>query len=608
MTNHPRRSEGWLAALLLAGLSAACVSDPLRTTSQSGGTGQPTGGGAVGTAPAGGAGGIRFSTALGGTGGASVTGEQTTFTLPMTAYPELELDILFMIKNSPSMAPKQARLATNFPLMMQVLENRPDAMDGVSLPDVHIGVVDSDMGAGNGSLGGNCGRVLGDRGLLWGNDPNNPIASVAANGASPQANGCGLNSGARWIEDIQNPNGFGRIQNYTGDLSDVFSCLAQAVGTGGCGEEHSLQAVRVALNPQQVNCDKNGQNCTDINMENVGFLRPEAELAIIIISDDDDCSVQPSDPDGIFQQVNPGDTTSLRCAARGHVCNGQPIPNYDPTNGYTGQGFTANFADCTAKDSDMTGVNGPLPLIPVSDIIASVNGVKSNPQNQIMVAGIIGWPPDSSLPGVVVSNQYQIGKDSTSQPPQQQNLWDYMPICEIPSITSGDGNIYKAYGGLRHKEFIDAYGVNGTYYSICSSDFTGPMAQLSGGGVGMTPQDCVRYPLLDTDPTTPGVQPECQALLVMGSTQTPLPECLDPNSQLPLDPTNPQTTNVPDTARPCWYLYYDPNPTTGCPNTYMNQRITFLLSTGQIPPAGTSLHMTCLTCPASDPDCSIQDP
>ena len=606
MTNHPRRSQGWLAALLLAGLSAACVSDPLRTTSQSGEAGQPTGGGAVGTAPAGGTGGVRFSTALGGTGGASATVEQTTFTLPMTAYPELELDILFMIKNSPSMAPKQARLAANFPLMMQVLENRPDAMDGVSLPDVHIGVVDSDMGAGNGSLGGNCGRVLGDRGLLWGNDPNNAIASVAANGASPQANGCGLNSGARWIEDIQNPNGFGRIQNYTGDLSDVFSCLAMAVGVNGCEETHQLQAIRLALNPQQVNCDKNGQNCTDINMENVGFLRPAAELAIIIISDDDDCSVQPSDPDGIFQQVNPGDTTSLRCAARGHICNGQPIPNYDPTNGYTGQGFTANFVDCAAKDSDMTGPNGPLPLIPVSDIIASVNAVKS--QDHIRVAGVIGWPPDRSLPGVVVRNQYQIGKDSTSQPPLQQNLWDYMPICEIPSITSTDGNTYKAYGGLRHKEFIDAYGVNGTYYSICSSDFTGPMAQLSGGGVGMTPQDCVRYPLLDTDPTTPGVQPECQAMLVMGSTQTPLPECMDPNSQLPLDPTNPQTTNVPDTARPCWYLYYDPDPIDGCLNTYMNQRITLLLSTGQTGPAGTSLHMSCLTCPASDPDCSIQDP
>ena len=45
-----------------------------------------------------------------------------------------------------------------------------------------------------------------------------------------------------------------------------------------------------------------------------------------------------------------GDTTSLRCAARGHLCGGQPIPNYDPAVGYTGTApFTHSFADCSAK-------------------------------------------------------------------------------------------------------------------------------------------------------------------------------------------------------------------------------------------------------------------
>jgi len=47
------------------------------------------------------------------------------------------------------------------------------------LPDVHIGVVSSNMGAGNGAMGGNCGNGLGDRGLLWGNDPTDMTASVA---------------------------------------------------------------------------------------------------------------------------------------------------------------------------------------------------------------------------------------------------------------------------------------------------------------------------------------------------------------------------------------------------------------------------------------------
>ena len=197
--------------------------------------------------------------------------QETDFTI--LASPEREVDILVMVDNSPSMDPKQSRLAHNFPLMMQVLENLPDPSGGKSLPDVHIGVVDSDMGAGGGELGSNCSRVLGDKGLLWGNDPNNPIASVAANGASPQPNGCGLNSGERWISDIANPSGNGkRIRNYTGNLADVFSCLALAVGIGGCGEEHQLQAVRVALNPQTLT-NSAGAVADQFNIANKGFLR-----------------------------------------------------------------------------------------------------------------------------------------------------------------------------------------------------------------------------------------------------------------------------------------------------------------------------------------------
>jgi hypothetical protein len=111
----------------------------------------------------------------------------TSFTVLVS--PPREVDILFMIDNSPSMDPKQQALAANFPKMIQVLQNLPDPSDpsgtAVSLPDVHIGVISSDLGAGSDNIGGNCSRVLGDRGLLWGNDPNNPIASVAPGNTMP---------------------------------------------------------------------------------------------------------------------------------------------------------------------------------------------------------------------------------------------------------------------------------------------------------------------------------------------------------------------------------------------------------------------------------------
>ena len=60
----------------------------------------------------------------------------------MRAVANRDLDILFVIDNSGSMAEQQASLAANFPRMIDVLEQ----LDG-GLPNLHIGVTTSDMGS-----------------------------------------------------------------------------------------------------------------------------------------------------------------------------------------------------------------------------------------------------------------------------------------------------------------------------------------------------------------------------------------------------------------------------------------------------------------------------
>jgi hypothetical protein len=181
------------------------------------------------------------ATGAGGTGGVDTGGTaganpqpDAAITPSSSVNPSGAVDILFMVDNSPSMDPKQQALAANFPLMIQKLQQLPGGM-----PDIHIGVVSSDMGAGSEAAGVNCARVLGDRGLLWGNDPNNLTASIApgspaatADPNNPITNGCGLRSGARWIVDIANPDGT-RNQNYRGNLTDVFSCLAISCNRSG---------------------------------------------------------------------------------------------------------------------------------------------------------------------------------------------------------------------------------------------------------------------------------------------------------------------------------------------------------------------------------------
>src|SRR5947207_395481 len=53
-----------------------------------------------------------------------------------------KLDVLFLIDNSPSMAPIQQNLVKNFGAFMDQLTHLPGG-----LPDIHIAIVTSDMGA-----------------------------------------------------------------------------------------------------------------------------------------------------------------------------------------------------------------------------------------------------------------------------------------------------------------------------------------------------------------------------------------------------------------------------------------------------------------------------
>ena len=290
-------------------------------------------------------------------------------------------------------------------------------------------------------------------------------------------------------------------------------------------------------------------------------------------------------------------------------------------------------------------------------MIDSVNFVKGDKaSSRILVSGIIGWPPDPNTPlaGVTTSDQWRIAKDPTSLPTPQDTLWDYMPICTVPAQKSADGNIYKAYGGLRLKKFIDAYGDNGKVFSICNSNFTDAMIQIGNAIVQVLKPGCVYYPLIDTQPSPNGgargpVQPECQVLdriscdtpgksgtncLASGYQEQRLLECkdgqgrnLDPAS---LDPSPPNAgaegnspapnagarsqaqidavlAAVPEASRPCWYLSYD-HGQAGCSTAPMGQRISALRPTGTVAPAGTVLAMKCLTCAKDNQQCPPLNP
>jgi len=80
-------------------------------------------------------------------------------------------DILFLIDNSNSMEPKQESLKLYFPNFIQPLKDLP------TKPDLHLGVVTSDLGAGQ-FTPPSCSTIGGKQGMLQ-NSPLGPTCTAA---------------------------------------------------------------------------------------------------------------------------------------------------------------------------------------------------------------------------------------------------------------------------------------------------------------------------------------------------------------------------------------------------------------------------------------------
>lgn len=413
--------------------------------------------------------------------------------------PERRLDVLFMIDNSPSMEQEQDNLKRNFPVFMEELNKIPQV-------DLHIGVISSDLGAGPSGIQGGCGRVGGDRGILQ------------------AKTGCGLQDPmAKYLVHADD----GKVKNYSGDLATVFGCMA-SLGVGGCGFEHQLQAARVALRE-------------DWTKENTGFLRKEAYLGVILVTDEDDCSALPSSD--LFTQDMPGQQASLRCNLEGHLCSGKrPMAV---------ENWVSKFSDCTPS----TGSK----LIDVAEIINDIRARKARPDEQILVAGIFGWPSSE------IDAEYKIIKNAGGD-------LEVKPTCQS---TNGS-----AAPGLRMKSFVDGFGASGSFYRICQDDFRDAMKEIGERLRVLIPDPCVAAPLVDTSPDS-GLQADCQVAdrVLEGGVYKdhPIKSCALSNNE-----------------KPCWAPVED--------STCKEAGYKIMVQRTAPAPVGTQQVIKCLTCAKDDPE------
>ncbi|HKO47273.1 MAG TPA: hypothetical protein VJV79_06095 [Polyangiaceae bacterium] len=217
-----------------------------------------------------------------------------------------KLDVLFVVDNSVSMADKQNILNVSLPSFVSRLAN-PLCVDAQGKPvatqpasggeacvsgtreltpvkDMHLGVITTSLGSHGGTVCATPVTVddrLDDRAeLLPAQRPNLPSYENSGYLAYDSAGLVGVSNVNSVIADLQT--------------------IVSAAGEHGCGYEAPLEAMyRFLVDPEppvSVTLSNNQSTPGEINVgllsQRIAFLRPDSAVAVVILSDESDCSIR----------------------------------------------------------------------------------------------------------------------------------------------------------------------------------------------------------------------------------------------------------------------------------------------------------------------------
>ena len=424
-----------------------------------------------------------------------------------------DIDILFLIDDSPSMADKQRNLAANFPQFINVL----NTIQG-GLPNVHIGIATSDMGSlATGGQGPNVGTA-GTQGGCVGTGKAGKLQ--VKGGAS--VNGV-------FISDTLDGTTQQRVTNYQGALATTFATMATGVGVNGCGFEQHLEGIKAAL---------------DNNATNAGFIRDKAFLAIIIIADEDDCSL--ADPQLLQSATTTfGPLESFRCTQYGVTCD---VGGATPAE----MGQVGPKSMCHSNESGTE-------LTKVQRYIDFLKGFKAEPTD--VIVALIGGP------ATPVATELRAPQSGAAAVPALAHSCSYVDATNATEV---------ADSSVRQTQFINAFPNRSTFQAICNNDLSDGLvliAQLLKSVIGSPCIDgelAVPFDCSVSDVTDPGKPTQHE---------TVLPECTDTG--------NNDTSN---NGQACWAIVAD---TTSCPTgTNLSLKVK---RSGMAAPANDHVIANCVT-------------
>lgn len=422
-----------------------------------------------------------------------------------------KVDLLFMVDNSGSMANKQLRLAKELPRLVSVLTSGdrkfgtpPDPTDKARLfrpvTSLQLAVVNSSMGGlavksdvpnGATSALNDC-IGLGSDGRFLNNTDIAVQGVVATRNEFPNATAgqvvlppdptCSDFNSAPIYQDYEAGQEPGADQ-----VAKSFGCVSR-VGVRGCPFEQQLESAWKALAPSNGKdpalhqfVDGNLGGHGDPDGVNHGFIRDDAILAVVEVTDEEDCAVTP----------NGRDLNAYTAAA---------VAKYGPTGDIN--------LRCYSEQPELDGL-----VWPAERYVKGLLSLKPDNPDRVIFAAIIGVPLDAADqdPATILARpemQYQRDpvRDATSQPP-----------FNTPSCANPDDPTEVSWPARRIVKVAQGFGDNGVVYSICANDYAPALDKLIERIASKLKGDCLPRQLI---PGTDGlVKCHVSELLSQGMSQ-----------------------------------------------------------------------------------------
>jgi hypothetical protein len=310
-----------------------------------------------------------------------------------------DVDLLFVVDDSESMLQEQAVLREQFAILARELID-PVNPTASAVESLHVGVVSTDMGTAGVTIQTCSNPDVGDDGELHSTSPGGDEGCEAIYNAPD----CERDECPWLVHSIEHP----AADPAHAPIWEDFGCIA-ALGSGGCGFEQPLESSYRALVEQ-----------TQPGGYNEGFLRDDSLLAIVFVTDEDDCS---TDEPGFFDPARDDlEPLQWRCVI----------------------------------DADL--------LFPVSryhDALVTLHG------ERVVVAAIAGVPIDGSW--------------SPGDPLEELRELQVQPDPQNPDMLrrSCDTTMGVDFPPVRLAELVSSFGDDGVLGSVCRPDWTDTLQQIA---------------------------------------------------------------------------------------------------------------------------------